>query len=151
MELVRRLNMVAKEDNQLPISLYEQNANYTEFNGKDTLRFHITGYREHRDTLFTPEKKIDTVYVYKIPIKDTAYISHDLLYYELNVEKYFYKNDKNYCNSVIAKCLISEERYGSSIYIISFDTYNCYGIFDKNMSKQMERLQKIFDEKLNKK
>lgn len=151
-ELIQRLNIIAKEDKQLPISEHVENSNYHEVNGIDSVFYHISGYREFRDTFYTEFKKIDTVRVYQIPNKDTIYISKNRLQYNLDVQKYFKEKEKDYCSSVVATIDIRGNESGSSLSVLGFDTRNCSGIFEKkDVSKEMDKLQKKLEKRLKKK
>lgn len=151
-ELLRRLNAIAAEDKQLPISLHIENSNYTQTQNGDSMMYHVSGYKEFRDTFYTKSGSIDTVRIYQIPVKDTAYISGDLLYYEMDVKKYFQEKPKDYCNSVIAKLEITGDYRRSTIKLLGFDTYNCFGIFDdKSQADEILRMQKVIEKKLKKK
>jgi hypothetical protein len=151
-ELIRRLNAIAKEDEQLPISTHIENSNYIQNQYGDSMRFYVSKYTDYRDTFYNKEGSVDTVMLRKIPVKDTAYISGDLLYYEMNVRKYFQKESSDYCNSVIAKLMITGDGSRSTIKLLGFDTYNCEGIFDdKRQTDEILKMQKVIEKKLKKK
>jgi len=151
-ELLRRLNAIATEDKQLPISIHIENSNYVQNQNGDSMMYYVSGYKEFRDTFYTKSGSIDTVSVYQIPQKDTAYISGNMLYYEMDVKKYFQEKPKDYCNSVIAKLEITGNAWGSTIKLLGFDTYNCFGIFDdKSQADEIFRMQKVIEKKLKKK
>lgn len=151
-ELIRRLNAIAKEDNQLPISVHIENSNYTQTQNGDSMMYYVSGYKEFRDTFYTKSGSIDTVMIYKTPQKDTAYISGDRLYYEMDVKKYFQEKPKDYCNSVTAKLEITGDAWGSTIKLLGFDTQNCFGIFDdKSTADEIFKMQKVLEKKLKKK
>lgn len=152
MELIRRLNVIAAEDKQLPISLHTENANYVQNENGDSLMFFVSGYKEFKDTFYTKSGSIDTVMIHKIPQKDTAYISNELLYYEMDVKRYFKEKPQDYCSSVVAKIQITGNNEKSTITLLGFDTRNCNGLFDgKSQTKEMMRMQKVIEKKLEKK
>jgi hypothetical protein len=148
-ELITRMNLITKEDKQLPISLDVKNANHIEPNGNDTILFHISGYKEYCDTFYNKNGSIDTIRVYQVPKKDTVYLSNNILYYEMIVEKYF-KTDKNInCFSVMAKLEITGDESNSNICLMGFDTRNCSGIFDeKSVTEELYRMQSVIEKKL---
>jgi hypothetical protein len=150
-ELIRRLNLLAAEDKQLPISIYTTNSNYSRLEGNDTVLYHIAGYKEFRDTFYNLKGGIDTVRTYQIPQTDTVYIHNNILYYEMDVKKYFAGDKKVDCTSVIAKLEITGDLSGSKIYLLGFNTSNCFGIFDqKSLPKELQRMQDVIEKKLNK-
>jgi len=148
-ELIRRLNEIAREDGQIAISNNSKYINYKEPFEGDTIYYHVSGYREYKDTLYDQHGKIDTVRNYQIPLKDTVYIYNHWLYYDLNVQKYFKTKPNDYCSYVKAKMMILDGYNSSEIKIVGFYTMNCQGVFvNKNAAAEIERLEKIFSDKL---
>jgi len=151
-ELIRRLNIIAKKDKQLPISEHIENANHSVPQHGDTVWYYASSYKEFSDTFYTKNGDVDTITKYNIPHYDTIYISNDFLNYELDVQKYFGKKKEIDCSSVVARLQVKGNSSGSEIILLGFDTRNCSGIFeDKSVLKEVEMVQEKVEKELNKK
>jgi hypothetical protein len=146
-ELVRRINSsnIYTETGNLPLSLNISNANDSVKWEDDSSWYYSSGFKERDDTLYVYKNnkntsKIDTVYHYRYPMRDTMYISKSgCITYQIIVSRYMEDKKINYgCPSLPAKIRINGNDIASSVSLIKIHTSNCLGMFDKKTQRDEE-------------
>lgn len=154
-ELVDKMNQISKQDSNkfnLPLSVYIENSNYSiPINDKDSSFYYVSSFKEYNDTIFKENStKIESINKYKIPIKDSMYVSANGCF-ECNFEvgKYFQEVNSNYCDRVSCMLKIIENKSGVVLKLLSVNVHNCVGMFsDKTKKIEKERLIYSFEKEI---
>ena len=144
--LLQKINNLKNNCGNTPLSERIENADSIIINGNDTSYISYNGFTEFYDTLYKYDKIlkkstsiIDTVYHYKYPKVDTAFITNNKkVVIKIPAVKYFEKNNNSYCDCVNCYVQISWKNDSSFIFLQYIYTSNCYGIF-KKMDKKEEQ------------
>jgi len=154
-ELVRRINItnLNNGNGNLPLSLNISYANDSVKCEDDSSWYYASGIKERDDTLFIYKNnkntgKIDTIYHFRYPIRDTMYISSwGSITYNIDVSRYMKEKKINYgCPSLPAKIRITGNDTSCFITLVKIHTSNCIGMFDRKTPRNEEaNLLKAFE------
>ncbi len=157
LELIEKINNISLLDSNkfnLPLSPYIENSNYSiPINEKDSSFYHVSSFTNYSDTIFKTNskgKEIETINNYKIPNKDTMYVSSKGNFeYNTEVGKYFKEINSNYCERLSFFLKIFEKDNKVVLRIIKVSVHNCNGVFDKNKEEtEKERLIYSFEKEV---
>jgi hypothetical protein len=137
--LIEKINNIANNCNNIPISDKIEDADSMLINGKDTSYISFNGYTGFHDTIYKFDKvrkretkTIDTIYYHKYPNIDTIYVSNNKqIPLRISARKYFNNEKITYCDCVTCYIRLSWKNDSSFVKLNYIYTSNCYGMFKK--------------------